>query len=248
MVESLAWLQPETLYVDAWAGLLLEGDLEAQHLGRSVSDASIPAALRRRLGPYGRMAISCGLGVMSAESDIVFCSRFGDVSLAYRLLDDLVDHNPISPAGFTLSVHNAVPAVMDLVRENRQGHTAIAAGSQSLSSGLLETWGRLAEHPEGTITFLYADYALPEIFADIMPTSTKGISLALTLRSSASEASLASIHLATPGRVAEAIDTIDSEVLARRLFTLLGDDGADSFAWQSRGVAWSIEKVAHEPH
>src|SRR3546814_15070284 len=70
---------------------------------------------------------------------------------------------------------------MDLVRKSRVGHTAIAAGTQSLSAGLVESWGKLAENPDRKIALVYADCALPEIYREFSDMKMGGGALAMTL-------------------------------------------------------------------
>ncbi len=229
-----------TVYVESWTAIVLDDvDGTPQRLGARAEEDAIPAALRRRLGPYARMAVSCGLGVSSADADIVFCSRYGDVHLAYRLLADLVEGGLLSPAGFSLSVHNAVPGVMDLARKSRVGHTAVAAGTESLSAGLCEAWGKLSEQPETKVTVLYAEYALPEIYRDFSASSTEGIALALSLSARRPAHFHGCLKLERGAEVAASLHAPDSEILARALVGRLDENDSRKLHWQSRGLCWS---------
>jgi hypothetical protein len=229
-----------TVYVDAWAAVTLDAkDGTPQRFGACLDDSIIPAAHRRRLGNFERMAVSCGLNIAATDSsDLVFCSRYGNVDLAHKLLTEVVAGGLLSPAAFSLSVHNAVPAVMDLVRGSRTGHTAIAAGSQSLSAGLAEAWSKLVERPDEKIAFVYADCALPAIYRQFSEMKLGGTAIALTL-STRKPVSAFGRFVMERASTANVLDAPGSEELAAILTQILG--GASSSAsirWRSRGLHW----------
>ena len=233
-------------YVESWAACVSHGpEAEPQRLGLCRDDSVIPAGHRRRLGAYGRMAVACGLSVTGAESsDLVFCSRYGDVDLAYGLLKSLVAEELLSPAAFSLSVHNAVPGVMDIVRKSRVGHTAIAAGTESLSAGLAEAYAKLAARPERAITFVFAEGEVPDQLKPFAEEKGHGRALAMSLSAMPSEHSLCEIALSGGGDVAGLLDAPRSEVLAGRMVEVLGGQ-ASHVAWRSRGLSWTLKRCAH---
>lgn len=229
-----------TAYVESWAAVTLSAlDGAAQRSGACAEDSIIPAAHRRRLGPYGRLAVTCGLSIAAADSsDLVFCSQYGDVDLAHKLLTELVAGGLLSPAAFSLSVHNAAPGVMDLVRKSCIGHTAIAAGTQSLSAGLVESWAKLAENPDRKIALVYADCALPEIYREFSDMKMGGTALAMTL--SAKKPDRPSGRFVLEAKSADdALDAPCSEDLAGLLSSTLDGSGT-CVRWRSRGLQWSF--------
>jgi hypothetical protein len=234
------------VYVESWAAMRLDAvDGTARRFGSCAEDSIIPAAHRRRLGPYGRMAVTCGLSIAAADSsDLVFSSQYGDVDLAHKLLTELVAGGLLSPAAFSLSVHNAAPGVMDLVRKSRVGHTAIAAGTQSLSAGLAEAWAKLAEKPQVKIAFVYTDYALPDVYREFSDMKLAGTALALSLSTQCSEASCGQFELETEDK-AGALDSPYSEDLAGLLISALDGTGG-SIRWRSRGLRWSLKASSDE--
>ena len=52
------------------------------------------------------------------------------------LLVQLVGEELLSPAKFSMSVHNASAGAVSQVAANRAGHTAIAGGARTLTAGL----------------------------------------------------------------------------------------------------------------
>jgi hypothetical protein len=202
----------------------------------------IPAGHRRRLNAYGRMAVSCGLSVTDADcSDIVFCSRYGDIDLAYRLLQALGNAELMSPAAFSLSVHNAVPGVMDLVRKSKVGHTAIAAGLQSLSAGLAEVWAKILANAERKVTLVFAEGELPAELKPFSDAEMPGSALAMTLSARQSERAAGRIMLVEAGSEAEMLDEPSSERLVQGMVAALSEGAAEALRWRSRGLRWSFE-------
>ncbi len=65
----------------------------------------------------------------------------------------------LSPAKFSISVHNAAAGAASQIVANRAGHTAIAAGFRTLTAGLTEAWSRIASGAASVI-FVYADLPL----------------------------------------------------------------------------------------
>ncbi len=189
------------------------------------------------------MAVTCGLSVAGGENfDLVFCSRYGDIDLAFGLLKSLADEELMSPTAFSLSVHNAVPGVMDLVRKSRVGHTAIAAGRESLSAGLAEAYAKLAARPERTITFVFSEGEMPAEFKPFAEEKDYGLALAMTLSTVSSERALCEIVLCK-GDDAGTLQSPSSEVLAGHMMSVLeAETQMPELHWRSRGLSWSMRR------
>lgn len=238
-------------YVASWAAIAVDAAGGAvQRFGECAEESIVPAALRRRLGGFGRMAVTCGLSIAAAEtSDLVFCSRYGDVDLAYKLLSDLVTGGLMSPAGFSLSVHNAVPGVMDLARKNRIGHTAVAAGSQSLSAGFIEAWAKLAENPREKIALVFAEAPLPAVYAEKSESLERGLAFALTLSAARPETVRGVLLLEAAAETpSNALDAPPSDVLAVALIDALNGSEPGGVSWQSRGSRWMFQAGEAVPY
>ena len=100
---------------------------------------ALPAILRRRVTPVGQMAFraACALSVPDAAR-FIFCSRHGEFQRTLGILTALATGEPVSPAEFSLSVHNALAGLLSIAWHNRAGHTTIAAGADSFGSALIE--------------------------------------------------------------------------------------------------------------
>jgi len=246
---SVARDVPGAVHVGSWAAILCEPGGAEERLGACADEKDIPAGLRRRLGPLGRMGVACGLGVApQGDADIVFCSRHGDISLAHQLLTALVEGEPMSPAGFSMSVHNTVPGVLDLARKARIGHTAIAAGTQTLSAGLAEAWLRLAARPHLSVVLVYAETPLPELYEQFSDSDLGGTALALRLSTQPSEGACFSLGPDGDEELQEAqpLDAPHAELLARMLVERLRDPVPPAkLRWRSQGFLWSLGSSAN---
>lgn len=128
--------------------------------------------LRRRLSRLARGAFHCANRV-SPEGDVrfVFASRHGEADRTLAILQDLAAGEEISPSRFSMSVHNAVPGLWSILRQNHAPSAAIAAGPESFGWGLLQAYAAWAEEPDGKVLFVFGDDRLPEPWDSGQPES-----------------------------------------------------------------------------
>lgn len=132
--------------------------------------AAMPAMMRRRLDPLGRVALETAY-TCQADDDacpVVLASRHGEVGRSLTLLDSLVSEGQVSPASFSLSVHNAIGALYSIARHDVQPYSAIAAGDETVEAAFVEADGLLADGAPAVMVVVY-DEPLParyQAFAD----------------------------------------------------------------------------------
>lgn len=123
----------------------------------------LPTLLRRRVTAVGQAAFAAACGISDlAGARFIFCSRHGEFRRTKRLLDMLAAGEALSPAEFSLSVHNALAGLLSIEQGNGAGHTALAAGIDSFGSGLLEAAACIASGEEEKVLLVYFDEPLPE--------------------------------------------------------------------------------------
>lgn len=127
--------------------------------------------LRRRLNALTRMAFrvseDCLAGVDEAADAArvgVFCSRFGEFGRAYDMLSDLAQGEGVSPAAFSMSVHNTVASLYSIHRKDTASYTALAAGDATLEAGFVESWSLLREGAARSVLLVYCDEPLPAFY------------------------------------------------------------------------------------
>jgi len=120
----------------------------------------IPPMERRRLTGVERAALSVAWRVRpDCEIPVVFASRWGEIGVTVRLMQQFHAEGEMSPAGFSASVHNAAPGAFSLLTGNHAPYTAIAARERSLEAGLLEVLAL-----GNPAVFVFAEEATPEFY------------------------------------------------------------------------------------
>ena len=114
--------------------------------------AAVPPMLRRRLSPLGRAAAEVAAPLLAIARDKnlpwVYASRWGDMKLAVESLEAVAAAEPVSPAAFSTSVHNAPPALLSIALKHTGNLTALAGGPFSLEAAFESAMGLLLEAPE----------------------------------------------------------------------------------------------------
>jgi hypothetical protein len=159
---------------------------KAWSLGRDVTeDTNVPVILRRRVSLLGQNALSLAWP-MSASNDarFVVSSRHGEFGRTASILESIAAETDISPADFTLSVHHALAGLLSIARNNRRGHTAIAAGRESFCFGFLEALAILAEGTDDRVILIHYDEPLPMPFSTFNDADELAASLVMVLSAS----------------------------------------------------------------
>ncbi|MRW89285.1 3-oxoacyl-ACP synthase [Duganella sp. FT80W] len=135
-------------------------------VGEEPGVKAMPAMLRRRAGFLGKMALEVAYQCLDGQADIptVFCSRHGDVARAVELLTDLAQGEPLSPTAFGMAVHNAIPGLFTIARNDRANHIALASGTATVEHGVIEACCLLADGAE-QVLLVVCDAPLPPLFA-----------------------------------------------------------------------------------
>ena len=149
-----------------------------------VALSAVPPMQRRRFAPLGRMVAQATLDLggdvalagvpvdpspsacVADEPDnpTVFASRYGETSRCLELLADQARGDALSPTAFGLSVHNAIGAMVAIVRGDRRNSSAIAAGRATAAAGVVEAVGLLADGARSASLIVY-DAPLPIAYA-----------------------------------------------------------------------------------
>ncbi|WP_410498075.1 beta-ketoacyl synthase chain length factor [Chitinibacter sp. S2-10] len=126
----------------------------------------IPALQRRRLSPLTKNCLQLAHSSQPAEQTMqcVFASRHGEIQQTVDMLKALAQGEPLSPAAFSHSVHNASQGLWSIFEQQTGECSAIAAGLDSLPMALLEAATLLADHPSQPVLVIVADEALPDCF------------------------------------------------------------------------------------
>ena len=121
--------------------------------------------LRRRTDFLGKMALEVAYQCMGKRAGIsaVFCSRHGEVSRSVGMLLSMAKNEPVSPAAFSLSVHNAIAGLFSISRLDKANHIAISAKDNIVEHAIIEATGLLHDGEEQVLVVIYNN-DLPEIY------------------------------------------------------------------------------------
>ncbi len=162
----------------SWAN----GDADMKGLDAPTGVAIAPM-LRRRLTRLGKAALRVGGQLATAETmRYVFASKHGESAPTLEMLKCLADGEPVSPAMFSISVHNALAGVLSIDRRNTNAHTAVAAGNDSFCAGMIEALGLVSEDGTGPVLLVYYDEPVSDFYGpftgDIPATLALGLVIA----------------------------------------------------------------------
>lgn len=164
------------LYIKAWDGWMDTIQLK--------SDQSAPLLLRRRVSSLGQKALQSAWNIPGSEcARYVFSSRHGEFGRTLSILTGYQEEGIISPADFSLSVHHALIGLLSIAQKNHHGHTALAAGNESLCFAFIEAYGLLQQNPEEDVLIIYCDEPLPPPFENFNNNVEVPVAMALLLSS-----------------------------------------------------------------
>ncbi|MDY0745025.1 beta-ketoacyl synthase chain length factor [Paucibacter sp. R3-3] len=134
---------------EAWKTWLADGNAVPPEPAAAMPPlAEMPAMMRRRIEPLGRIALQAAYWAQGEEGPtgpVVFASRWGEIARSIEMLQQLAAGEPLSPTAFSLSVHNAIGALFSIARGDRNNYQAVSAGAHSVEAGFAEASGLIAD-------------------------------------------------------------------------------------------------------
>lgn len=142
----------------------------------------LPAMLRRRLSSLSRAALWSAYQCAAGEHQwrTVFASPHGEIHRTVELLGSLAQGEPLSPNGFSLSVHNTASGLYAIASGNRAPSSAVAAGRDTLPMALLDAAGWLVRGEERVLV-VFGDEPLPGFYQPWQMPAIQPFALALLL-------------------------------------------------------------------
>jgi hypothetical protein len=204
---------------DAWApGLVSHADWQAWAEGnKTISEDystapptdNIPPMQARRLSNLTKMSLKVALSCTKKGENIesIFASRYGEWNQTLKLLRSISDKEDVSPAGFSMSVHNTAGGIYSIINENTAAYTAIAACSATFEAVLVEAFGRL--QTQKYVLVVVAEEAVPPIYEGIFPESFTPFALGLLLCSKSDEQAIAKFNVKPGGGNSGAANALD---------------------------------------
>lgn len=166
----------------------------------------IDPALRRRLGPMARSALSAAERIRPHKSPVrvVFASRHGELRRNAEMLEELADGQTPSPMNFSLSVLNAVAGLYAIARRDTSATTAVSAGHATVPLALLEGAAQAWTYPREAALVVCADEPAPPLFADLVQEPARPCALAVLMNARDAKRMVKATRLARTGAVTSA--------------------------------------------
>jgi hypothetical protein len=225
-----------------WApGVREESDWAAWRAGGLPFDAEgepdllqMPPLLRRRAGRLLRMACDVAYRALGDAKDVptIFGSRYGDSERAFAILSDLAEGRTLSPASFSLSVHNATGGLFSMARRDTASSIAVAAGEATAESAMIEACGVLAEGAPRALV-VCTDCALTDVYARYADVAPATYAWAALIEPAASDAGMCIAWEWTP----EA-DAVEQPLPAGLKAMRFLQSEAPEFAHVAGGLRW----------
>ena len=150
-----------------WARLPYQPELLNEKL-KPIAPAlkTVPAMQRRRFSFNTRIAIQCALetqALSACQGDLpnVFASPQGELHKTLALLDSVDRREPLSPMGFSLSVHNTAAGLYSIHANNRAQSSSVAAQRNTLLAGFIEALC-LSVSENQPVLLVFSEEPLPE--------------------------------------------------------------------------------------
>lgn len=206
----------------------------------------VRAMLRRRLSSLSRMAIHVAAKCLDGgptPDAYVFCSRYGEYERSFGILSDLARREEVSPAAFSLSVHNTSASLFSIDREDPTPYTALAAGDATLESAFLEAWSLLQSREASRVLLVYHDEPLPPLYGKQHTNVTQNYALALVLQPCEADPDVDRLRLSWQGSRDDPSPPLEANDPALRVLRLL-INGGDPVTNDTGRLAWNWYKNA----
>lgn len=138
----------------------------------------IPLLIRRRLTNIEKIGLYVARQTepFSKETKIIFSSRYGEWQQTIKLIQQVYRDGEMSPAGFSHSVHNAMPGILSIVNKTPYNYTTVAANEQTIDCALIETISSGTE-----VLFIYAEEETPDFYKNRFGQPFKGHGIAFLI-------------------------------------------------------------------
>lgn len=228
----------------------------AQKIWREVGDYDekaapklphVQAMLRRRFSRLTKMCIYVA-DECAGERKLrtVFSSPHGEIHKTQSLLKEIAAEELVSPMAFSLSVHNTASGLNSIVTENRMASTALAAGTSTLESAVIDAVIRQQAEDNSPVLLVYGDEPLPDFYQKFGGTATIPYAIALLIDAQPSKADgNPYFELGFVPKNDNAIEPVTGELnRGLEVLSFMGDPSSNALLVPGERVVWHWRKVA----
>ncbi|PCJ59702.1 MAG: hypothetical protein COA79_09870 [Planctomycetota bacterium] len=179
-------------FVEKWHAWLpaadehIDNNLDTINISTDAPDfAFIPALTRRRLSFLTKISLyvtdKCFGSQNTEKIQIIFASQHGELQSSIKLLNSIASEETLSPALFSLSVHNAAAGVFTILSKNTSPHCFVSAGEDTFLSSIMEAVGFLSEDKPIKVLLIIADDQVPAEYKRFYPDYRNSFAIGLFL-------------------------------------------------------------------
>jgi len=143
----------------------------------------LPSRTKRRMSLISQIALHLGHSLMKNNkiNDVIFASRYGEITRQLSITDKILEDGEVSPAAFSYSVFNTPVAILSLT-EGLTGLTrAVYSGERSFIHGLLQSLVVLESGTINQLLFIMADEPASGYFRELSVESQQPLAIGMTL-------------------------------------------------------------------
>jgi hypothetical protein len=111
----------------------------------------------------------------------VFASRHGENKESFPLFESIAKGQPLSPAKFTHTVHNAQAGLFSIASGNRQASSSLSGERDTFACAFLEALTHLEREPGCSVLVVTGDVAIAPLFAPLLEEREAAYAVALLL-------------------------------------------------------------------
>ncbi len=145
----------------------------------------LPPLLRRRCTALSKAMLHVAFEGCPAEERAlvrtVFASRHGENKESFPLFEAIAKGQPLSPAKFTHTVHNAQAGLFSIASGNRQASSSLSGERDTFASAFLEALTHLEREPARSVLVVTGDVAIAPLFAPLLDEPEAAYAVALLL-------------------------------------------------------------------
>jgi len=145
----------------------------------------LPPMLRRRCTALSKAMLHVAFEGCPADerSEVrtVFASRHGENKESFPLFEAIAKGQPLSPAKFTHTVHNAQAGLFSIASGNRQASSSLSGERDTFAAAFLEALTHLERDPERSVLVVTGDVPIAPLFAPLLDEPEAAYAVALLL-------------------------------------------------------------------
>jgi len=145
----------------------------------------LPPLLRRRCTALSKAMLHVAFEGCPADERsqvrTVFASRHGENKESFPLFQAIAHGQPLSPAKFTHTVHNAQAGLFSIAAGNRQASSSLSGERDTFACAFLEALTHLEREPQRSVLVVTGDVAIAPLFAPLLDEPEAAYAVALLL-------------------------------------------------------------------